>query len=64
MAHPPEFQRVNGEWQHRESPPADERVAELVTLILTALNMSPDPLSLWSNVESRVNQHFYKQASR
>jgi hypothetical protein len=42
----------------------DSRVDELVTLILTALNMSPDPLSLWSNVESRVNQHFFKQASR
>ena len=44
--------------------PNDPRVEELVTLILTALNMSPDPLTLWSNVEGKVNQHFFRQATR
>ena len=47
-----------------ELPTPDPRADELVTLILTALNMSPDPLTLWSNVESVVNQHFFRQASR
>jgi hypothetical protein len=42
----------------------DPRVEELVTLILTALNMSPDPLSLWSSVEGEVNQYFFRQATR
>jgi hypothetical protein len=26
--------------------------------------MSPDPLSLWSSVEGKVNEHFFRQATR